>query len=514
MRLWLLTMALLLASQSDAGHLSRIIDEHLERAHESARVVPAPLVDDAAFLRRISLDLIGRIPTPGEVITFLDDADPEKRETMIDRLLESPEHAAHFARTWRGLLLPESDTDRQIRYFVPGFEAWLQERRRQRAGFDAIVRELLTVPITGTPERPQLVLRDLKAPNPVAFIAAKNAGAAEIAAATTRLFLGVRLECAQCHDHPFDHWTQHQFWNQAAFFAGIERRGRGAFAPILEVPDRRSIPLMDSDVSVPALFLDEREPTLRDGSSSRVALAEWITAAENPFFAKAIANRVWAELMGIGIVDPVDDMHALNPPSHPELLDDLARAFQDSRFDVGLLYRAICRSDAYQRTSRRTDPSQEQESLFARKVLKPMTGEQFFDSFAQVIGYERQRSRTGGDEDATRRRVIELFATHGAERDPETSVVQALTLMNGRLVDRAVSPESSPTLTSLLDEDQLTDAARIEYLYLLTFSRRPNAGEQGELQSFVSAGGAAERGGRLGDVFWMLLNSAEFRWNH
>lgn len=498
---------------TEPAELSRIIDAHLETKLVAAGIEPAPLVDDATFLRRVSLDVIGRLPMPEEVTAFVDDPAPDKRATLVDRLLQSPEHADHFARTWRALLVAESDTDRQIAYFVPGFEAWLRERRQQRAGFDVMVRELLTVPITGTKERPQLVLTDLKAANPIAFIACKNASAADIAATTMRLFLGVRLECAQCHNHPFDDWTQEQFWNQAAFFAGIERQGRGAFAPILEDRTRTSLMVDNSTRVAAARFLDGRDPELSRDESPRVALADWITAPDNQQFAMAISNRIWGELIGVGIVDPVDDMHAGNPPSHPELLQALAIAFRESRFDLDLLYRAICLSDVYQRTSavgdRAADPH-----LFVSRVLKPMTGEQFYDSLAQAIELDRPRGRMQQRDDATRRRIVDLFAAHGNLRDPETSVVQALNLMNGPLVGRAVDAERSPVLQDLLAQPDLSDADRIEQLFLRTCSRRPTTQEREELTSYVASGGDAERARRLGDLFWSLLNSAEFRWNY
>ncbi len=244
--------------QALADRIDRLLDERREREH----VVPAGPASDEEFFRRLSLDLKGRIPTADEVRGFLADARPDKRVLAIDEFLASQEHARHFSRVWRALLMPEADVEPQLRYLEPGLEAWLQERRLNRVGFDAMVRELLAVPIVGPDEPPQMVLRDLRRPNPLAFLAAKSVDPAKIASAATRLFLGLRLECAQCHDHPFDAWTQEQFWNQAAFFAGIERRGRGFFAPLVEIASRREIPLMDSTQNVTPAFLDHTQPEL------------------------------------------------------------------------------------------------------------------------------------------------------------------------------------------------------------------------------------------------------------
>ncbi|MBX3439428.1 MAG: DUF1553 domain-containing protein [Planctomycetaceae bacterium] len=505
----------LILRTSAASELSRVIDEHLAQSHHEHGVVAAPLADDAEFLRRASLDLIGRIPTSEEVRTFLGDSHPEKRTSLIDRLLASEEHAQHFSRTWRGLLLPEANTERQLQYLVPGFEAWLRQRRAEGAGFDQIVRELLTAPITESADRPQMVLTDLRAANPLAFMASKEADPAKLAGAATRLFLGIRLECAECHNHPFDQWSQTQFWNQAAFFAGIQRRGRGAFAPLYEDASRRTIPLMNSTETAPVLFLDGSEPVAAPGQSARVALAEWITSPENPYFAQAIANRIWGQLMGTGIVTPVDDMHASNSPSHPELLYVLATSFAESQFDLSVLIRAICTSDAYQRTSRITHESQQDRSSFAAMPVKPLNGEQFFDSLALAVGYQPPATGTavGRGQDPARRRFVELFPDHDIGDDPSTSVAQALALMNGGFVDQAVTPETSRLLGRLTSNTELSTSERIDELYLSTVSRHASPDEMARLEQYITAD-EADQGRALGDILWMLLNTAEFRWNH
>lgn len=209
-------------------------------------------------------------------------------------------------------------------------------------------------------------MTNLRNANPIAFVAAKEADPGKLAATTTRLFLGIRLECAQCHNHPFDVWTQEQFWNQAAFFAGIQKKGRGPFAPVLEKPEVKSIAVMsDAAKVVPALFLDGVTPPPTE-SLQREMLADWITKPENPYFSKATVNRVWGQLMGYGIVNPVDDFGESNPPSHPELLNQLAAAFTHSVYDLTFLYQAICRTKAYQRTSQQTASQQSERPCSQR----------------------------------------------------------------------------------------------------------------------------------------------------
>lgn len=495
---------------AEPEQLTQRINALVAQQLTSAQLVPAPAVDDATFLRRVSLDLIGRTPTVEEVQEFSSEPTPDKRAHRVDQLLASPEHADHFARTWRALLIPESDTDRQIRYFVPGFESWLREQRQQRVGFDRLVRDLLTVPITGTKEQPQLVLTDMKGANPLAFYACKNASAADLASTTMRLFLGVRLECAQCHDHPFDSWTQQQFWNQAAFFAGIERKGRGSFAPILENRTQTNITMTESEEVVPAIFLDGAQPTFEAHQAPREQLANWIVSAENDLFAQAISNRVWGELLGVGLVDPVDDFHAGNPPSHPELLQLLGNAFRDSQFDLDVLYRSICLSDAYQRSSTRTSEEPQAARLYAYRAIKPMTGEQFYDSLDLALGLNSSRGNIERTSNGNRRRVVDLFATHGNPRDPETSVAQALVLMNSNLIHGSLTS----TVQKQVAQRDANDQELISEFYLRAFSRPPSASELKLCLSHLQEGSEQSREQQLTDILWALLNSAEFRWNH
>ncbi|MGQ0637714.1 MAG: DUF1549 and DUF1553 domain-containing protein [Planctomycetaceae bacterium] len=520
MTLWLVLATVIGADaqpgKTTAHDLARQIDRRIDAVLEAEQVVPAEPAGDTEFLRRLSLDLIGRIPTADEISNFLGAPHPDRRAAEIDRLLCSPEHARHFARVWRALLLPEADSDGQVGYFVPGFEAWLERSRLENTGFDKMVRELLTVAIAAPNETPQFVLREMRQPNPLAFIAAKNAEPAKIASSSVRLFLGLRLECAQCHDHPFDRWTREQFWSQAAFFAGIERRGKGTFAPLVEDSRKKSLPVMETGAEVSARYLDGSEPLSSADRSARGQFAEWISAPENPFFARAIANRVWSQLMGRGLVEPVDDIRESNPASHPELLDDLAQALRASRFDVGLLLRAVCLSQTYQRSSRQTDGSQARPELFARRHVKPLSGEQFFDSLAQAIGHDQgdDGRENNEEDDLVRRRVLRLFDGSETTGDPETSVAQALALMNGSVVARAVVPDTGPRLREILAQVPESRQGQFERLYLNTLSRLPTAEERRVADEHLAGAPENARDARLGDLFWALLNSAEFRWNH
>jgi hypothetical protein len=494
------------ADAPDPAALAARIDAHLETHWRREKIQPAPAAGDAEFLRRAYLDLTGRIPRPADIREFLADKRPEKRRLVLDRLLADPRSAAHFARFWRAAWLPEIAANREAALFQPGFENWLGQRLRAGTRYDRLVRELLTVPIaTGQDGEP--VLRDPERPNPLAFFAVKEARPENLAAAVTRSFLGVRLECAQCHHHPFAKWKQEQFWSQAAFFAGLSRQGNGLFAPLTEDRGLREL-AQPAGRPRPALFLDGKTPRWQANRPPREQLADWVTAPDNPYFARAAVNRLWAHFFGAGLVDPVDDFRDDNPPSHPELLDELARAFVASGYDLNYLLRGLCQSRAYQRTSARSHPSQDADPLPAHMRVRALTGEQFFDSLALATGYREDQ-----DKGAARRLFLTRFAQE-VTAEPQTSVQQALTLLNGPFVAWATDPARCPTLIAVTQTPGMTLGQRIEALYLTTLSRKPAAEELRRLEQHVRKAAAEREAERLADVFWMLLNTAEFRTNH
>jgi hypothetical protein len=497
------------ASPPDPGALAERIDGRLDARIKAANAVAAPPADDAEFLRRAYLDITGRIPAPRDVRDFLADSSPDKRAKLIDDLLDRPRYATHFAAVWRAQLMPEATANVEARVFQPGFEAWLRLKLRADVPYDQIVRELITTPIANDPQSPEAVLRDPASPNPLAYYAVKEAKPENLAASAARVFLGVRIECAQCHDHPFGRWERKQFWSLAAFFGGVARQGDGLFAPIADL-GTRDMTMPNTGRVVPAVFLDGRKPPTTN-TNPRAALADWMTSRENPFFARAEANRLWGHFFGLGIVDPVDDFNDQNKASHPELLEDLASAFAGANFDTKYVIRAICRTRAYQRTSVCVDTTHDDPRLFARMSLKALTGEQFFDSLALATGY---REPAGRDASAARDKFLATFARTDRTIEPETSITGALTLMNGRFVSRATSLQEGSTLIAACDTPGMDRPARIETLYLATLSRKPTAGEQERLAKYAANGANSSESERLADIFWVLLNSAEFRVNH
>jgi hypothetical protein len=496
-------------SVKDAKALAARIDKYIDAKRVDHKVEPAPQSGDAEFFRRLSLDLIGRIPSLIESRDFIDDDREDKRWIWINDLLEMKDgdgeraivpYANHFANVWRHILLPQSNNF-QARFFANNMEAWLRGKLKENAGYDKIVRELLTAQVFGGNNGPSV------------FYQANEFKVENLAANTSRLFLGHKLECAQCHDHPFAKWSKNQFWEYAAFFSGINPQ-RG------EVPNSREIKITGTEKVVKARFLDGTDPKWENGKSSRATLAEWITRADNPYFAKATVNKVWAYFFGFGLIDPLDEPSEDNPPSHPELLDELAKEFAAHNFDLKFLIRAIVGSKTYQLTSVQTDPSQKDLRLYGRMAVRGLSPEQLFDSVAQVIEYkssteiEPQNNPFGPR--TTRGQFLAKFADEGKPSEMETSILQALFMMNGEFTRKATRPSKEDNnLLYQLATSTKSVRLRVEQMYLAVLNRLPTAKESARFVKYI------EKGGKNGsttkafeDAMWALLNSGEFMLNH
>jgi hypothetical protein len=515
------------ASSADALAAAARIDELLAARWAKAEIQPAARTDDAEFCRRIYLDLAGRIPAVAEVRAFLADKSPDKRSRLVDTLLDGPRYVTHFKTVWRSIMLPETNSSFQGRFLTPAFEEWLKKQLAANARYDDMARELLTLPINNNANR--LVFGPNQGePTPAAYYLAKEVKPENLAAGTARLFLGVRLECAQCHNHPFATWKREQFWSYAAFFSGLQSTTRDDF--IVSTGDsasKREITIPGSDKVVQAVFLDGKVPQWKDNVSSRKTLADWVTAADNPYFARATVNRLWFNFFGTGLVDPVDEMvGAETIDSAPEVLNALAKEFVAHRYDLKYLVRVIVNTRAYQLTSTKPDQTTDDPHQFARMAVRGMTAEQLYDSVTQATGYADQvpaGPRNFFNNGSPRDEFLARFASQ-SERPTEsqTSILQALSLMNGRIVSDATSLERSETLAAVLDAPFLDTTGRIETLYLATLARQPRPKETARLAKFIEATVAAAPSAdgdkaykqAVADVLWALLNNGEFILNH
>jgi hypothetical protein len=492
------------AFADDAAKLSARIDVMLAAKWAKANAEAAEPADDAEFFRRLCLDLNGRIPSLSLVRDFLDDDRPDKRRVWADELLDGPDfadrYASQFAAHWRAVLLAQANTQLSR----PGrLEDYLRKQFRANVPYDRLVRDLFT------------------SPDALDYFTAYENKPENVAGSTARAFLGLRLECAQCHeDRSGGAWTRDQFWEYAAFFSqlpGPRIEGNRVIESNVRTDGPPRIKLPEKDEFITAKHLDGAALDWKPGADPRAVLADWVTRPDNRWFARATVNRLWGYFFGIGLVDPIDGFGVGdNPPSHPELLDELTREFVAHKFDVKFLIRAIVGTKAYQRTSRQTHKSQADPRLFARMPVRGLSGEQLFDSFLEATGYAPPTENRGdyflSSAGTPRAKFLAKFQTQPDQPiDAPTSIQQALYLMNGEFATTAASLEKSRTLGAIAT-GRGTIAEQVEQLFLVVLSRKPSAAESKRMTEYVES--AKDRKAALADVFWALLNSTEFAVNH
>jgi hypothetical protein len=485
----------------DAQAVSARIDELIGQRLAKDKTPPAPVADDAEFFRRLSLDLNGRIPSLIQLVDFLDDTRKDKRRLWIDELLDGPDNAPlyvqHFTHFWRRQLLAQTPT--QPDAVVAPLESWLRKQVQANTPYDRLVRGLLTDP------------------EAAGFFLANENKAENLASRTSRLLLGVKLECAQCHDdRAGGKWKRTQFWEYAAFFAGL-RQDQGGSSQVITAPREQKpgparIQVSGSDAWVRTRFPDGSQPDWQRDVTPRQALAEWITRGDNAYFARAAVNRLWHYFFGVGLIDPVDGLGVEgNAPSHPELLDELVRQFVAHEFDVKFLIRAIAGSQTYQRSSRQTDPRQAEPRLFARAATRALTAEQLYDSLVLATGHHPEPAR-GGAPSARAEFLAPFDDPNSQPVDFQASIQQALMMMNGKFTEEATRSPKSATVAAVIESKRPRPMARrIEELYLLALSRKPRPQETQRLLDYV---GTRDSKQALRDILWSLLNSTEFVLNH
>jgi hypothetical protein len=500
------------AARYDALPRSNFIDEHVWTKLRKLGLWPSAPAGDATYLRRAYLDVIGRLPTPDESRQFLADPSPDKRARLVARLLDRPEYADHWASKWVDLLRP--NPYRVGIKAVLNLDGWIRDAFRRNLPYDRFVYEIVTARGSTFEQGPATIFRDRRESE-------------EIAPMVSQLFLGIRLECAKCHHHPFESWDQAQFYEFAAFFARIGRKGTGLSPPIsgseeiIYTAKAGSVkhPLTGVVLRPRVLYGSAVVPDDPD-SDPREALARWMIAPENPYFARVIVNRVWAEIMGRGIVDPVDDLRATNPPSNGPLLDALADDFRRYGYDLKHLIGTILSSSVYALSSEPNDRNVADTRNFSRHYRQRLRAEVLLDAISDVTGVpDTFAAAPPGSRAAAiwTHRVPSLFLdTFGrpdpnqdppCERTGETSVVQALHLMNAPELHKKITSDAGRAMQ--LAGGKQPPRAIVEELYLLAYARRPTDEELAVGVSLFE-GPQADRRAAVEDLLWALMNSAEF----
>ena len=486
------------------------VDELVHAKLKKLRITPSGVCDDTTFIRRAYLDLIGTLPTPEEVQKFVDDPSTPKRNHLIENLLQRKEFTDLWVMKWAELLQIRSRNDEFSYKAALQYYNWLQDKLGSNVPINTIVQELVTA--SGS---------TLK--NPAASYYQIQRDTLKTAENTAQVFMGMRIQCAQCHNHPFDRWTMNDYYSFAAFFPQIGRKGgEDPRESIIYDRGEGEVKHLVTGKNMKPKFLGGDEPEIKKSESRREVLAKWMASPENPFFARNLANIVWAHFMGKGIIDPVDDVRVSNPPSNPELLDKLAANFTEYGYDFRKLVRDICTSRTYQLSTRPNESNAQDDRNFAKASIRRVRAEVLLDCISQVTdtkdkfqGLPRGARAVQIADGNTSTYFLTTFgrATRetvcSCEVKTEPNLSQALHLLNGATVNDKV--QEGGIVKGLLKagkkpEEIITD------LYMRSFSRKPTSEETTKLQKFVAD--VKEPEPVLNDLFWSLLNSKEFIFNH
>jgi hypothetical protein len=505
---------------------NNFVDEHVLAKLKSLRIPPSPQCNDHQFIRRAYLDCLGVLPTPADLEKFLADPRPDKRARLIDALLERPEFVDYWSYKWSDLLLISSR-----RLPQPAMRAFYQFVRQSVADnkpWDEFARDILTA-------------RGSSLQNGQANYFVLHKEISELTEATSVTFLGMSITCCRCHNHPLEKWTQDQYWSMANLFSQvvIKNGDRGGEFTVQSAPDgdvlhpRRGVPM-------PPTPLDGKP--VANGNDRRAYFAAWLTAPDNPYFAKALVNRVWRNFMGRGLVEAEDDFRQTNPPSNPELLDALARDFVQHKFDVKHLIRVVMNSAAYQRSSTPLAANKADDRFYSRYLTRRLPAEVVLDAYSDLTKVPTaftkiQIGSTGGDAatsdypPGTRAlqlpdtQLISLFLDAfgrpergqpcSCERQQEASVTQALHLNNGQTLNDKLRDKKSRV--SEWVEEKVSDAEAIRRVFLLALCRPPTVEEQarlGKLMAEAAREPGTTRREVIEDLFWSVLTGREFLFNH
>lgn len=493
------------AVTASATALAKSVDSAVAAKCKESGIALSPRATDAEFLRRVHLDLVGKIPTIEKARAFLDSNDAEKRAKLIDELLASPDFGRHMADIWQTLLLSKNSTARRLDTGV--FVDWLAHQFNENRPWDGMVRDIVTA--KGPQDK-----------NPATTFWLSQVSVDNMTDTVCKVFLGVQLQCAQCHNHPFTGWKQDEYWGLAGFFLNVRAQPPGnkqTTSPVVaetKAARNRRNALPESAKMVPPKFFRGEVAKLGTSAEVRPVFAEWLCGDNNPYLARAMVNRLWAQMFSRGLVHPVDNIHDGNPASHPELLEDLTQRFKSGKFDVKAFIKGICLSETYQRSSKPVEGNKDAViDSYARMPVKVLTPEQMYDSLQMVLGVAtgpaaRKMAAAGakGGKGA-RAQFVAFFA---GEEDAEATeyqagIPQALQLMNA---PRMNSPAPALKLVSGASDP----AVAVETLYLATLSRKPSSAEVAMAKEHARKMDAPRQA--PADLLWALVNSSEFATNH
>lgn len=495
--------------------ISRRIDQRLGLTENDG----SHFATHSDFLRRVTLDLVGRIPSISEVHDYDSNTSELRRSDTIRRLMHSGVYYRNMATFWRRSWVPQADT-REFAAVTDNFELWLGRRLQERVPYDKLVTEILTLDASPG-AKPHAT--------PVGFYEANQSKPENLAASSTRAFLGINLDCAQCHNHPFSRWTREQFWQTAAFFARPTMDGD-------QQPQPPKVRVPDTDLEYQPVLLTKNEihwPQKLDSVALRRVLVDWMQTDQERLLAKNAVNRLWAHFFGEAIIEPMDDLSRdeFRAGDRADLLNDLAAAFITSGYNLDVVVEGIVGSNAYRLksytetlpakvaadvTEGSTPSSPEVAPRFelVRASVRGLTGEQLYDSLQTAAGLPAERTDVSGGSARGRRR--DFAATFYVERahSAERSISQALTLMNGSFVNELSTSRGNQMLASVVKSPFMSFDEQIDTIFIATLGRHVDKSELQVVKRNFDSSPDVPRDQHLGNLFWVLVNSAEFNTNH
>ncbi len=501
-----------------------LVDQFTQKKWQELGLVPSELCTDEQFLRRASLAITGTLPTAKQVTDFAADQDPQKRAKLVDRLIDSQEYAYFFANKWADILKVKRGGQPNRAQGTFGFHGWIKQAMQSDMPYDQFAREILTATGDETDNPPTVWYKSLAEPQ-------------QFVDDTAQVFLGLRLACAQCHHHPYEKYSQDDYWGIAAYFGRVGRKNVPVAGGIANQQNQLQIIYNKSSGGVAnkrtgqaaimkPLDGDPVQPMGPD-EDPRQKLVDWMTAPQNPFFAKAVVNRYWAHFFGRGIVDPLDDMRVTNPPSNPELLDALARDFVANKYSLKHLVRTICNSRTFQLSAVPNEFNKNDKQNYARFYPQRMGAEVLLDAVCQVTDSPTQFGGLPQDRYAPKRAIMlpdESFASYfldvfgrpqrisacECERVNEANLAQALHLLNSDEVQGKLSRAGGRA--EKLAADPRPDAEKVEELFLWAFARKPTPEQLNAALAHVNKN-AQNKKLAYENIIWALLNTKEFVFN-
>jgi hypothetical protein len=497
-----------------------LVDKFTHKQWRELGIVPSELCSDEVFIRRVSHDITGTLPTPAKVKQFLADKDPNKRDKVIDALVDTTEYSYFFANRWADVLRVKRGNQPGRAFGTFAFHNWIRESIAADKPYDQFVGEILGAVGDETKNPPTVWYRDLKDPQ-------------QFVDDMAQLFLGVRLACAQCHHHPYEKWSQDDYWGLAAFFGRVGRKAAPVPGVVQNQQNQRQVIYTKTTGSVinkrtnqNAIMkpLDGAAVSLENGDDPRHKLIDWMVDPKNPFFARSVANRYFAHFFGRGLVDPLDDMRVTNPPSNPELLDALAKDLVEHRYSLKHLIKTICKSRTYQLSAMPNEFNKNDKRAYSRYYPRRMSAEVLFDAVCQVTDSPSELAGLPKDKHSPTRAIMlpdESFKSYfldvfgrpqrisacECERVSEANLAQALHLLNSDDVQSKLARAGGRA--ARLATDARPDAAKVEELFLWALARRPTP-EQLNMALQNIAAHPNNKKAAYEDILWALINTKEF----